>query len=125
VANERLLALAKPYPGAILLRVESTPYNSDPGYITAAYYRLDRRVPPQDIAAFYSHELRGWRVRISHIPCMASISPGGASSRPCPSETHVDLSKGKATISLELGDTNPSHGAKNRSASYSVEVLSP
>src|SRR5690242_6810039 len=130
-ANERLLALAKPYPGAKVIRLESAPYGPADrelgptiGYTTVAYYHLDHRVAPLTVAAFYRRELPGWQQRITRTPCRVAgmgsrRAPSPATS--CPSAVHVEFRKGQARISLELDGLTVPDGASAR-ASYDVSV---
>ena len=95
-ANAHLLALAPPYPGAKLLRLESDPYRAPDeelgptiGYTTLATYALARPVAGRTVAAFYARELRGWRERVTTIPCRPVAPPPGAaaSGHPLPART--------------------------------------
>ncbi len=111
-ANKRLLALAQPYPGAKLLRVESDPYKAPDddygptiGYTTLAYYLLATPVGSSVVAAFYGRELRGWQENIASIPCQLVTpppgAPGGKGPGPCPGDTNVSFTKGTALIQLQ------------------------
>src|SRR5438874_6785031 len=102
-ANKQLLASAKPYPGAKVIRVESASYGRSDrelgptiGYTTVAYYHLERRVAPLAVAAFYRGELPGWQERITRIPCRVVGTGSGQAASPslsCPSALHVEFRK--------------------------------
>jgi len=73
--NERLLASLPTYPGAQLIRKESSAdYETDSdgerisplprAYTTRAVYRLPSGTRAAAVFAFYRHVLRGWRVHM-------------------------------------------------------------
>ena len=120
-ANAQLLVLARPYPGAGLLRVESDPYRAPDsdygpviGYTTVAYYVLPRPVANQSVASFYARELRGWHERITTVPCQVVAPPPGApvnpSPGPCPAVTSVSFTKGNALIQVQGLDSGAHYG---------------
>jgi hypothetical protein len=110
-ANAKLLRLAKPYPGAKLVRVEVSPYGAPDsdygpivGYTTVAYYSLATRpVRNGSIVAFYARELRGWDEKVDTVPCRPVAPPPGAPSGPrsCGSVTTVSFTKGAALIQIQ------------------------
>ena len=120
-ANGRLLSLAKPYPGASLIRVESDPYIAPDndygpiiGYTTVAYYALPKPVANHSVASFYARELRGWHENITTIPCRVVAPPPGApaitSPGSCAGVTSVSFTKGNAFIQIQGLDSGAHYG---------------
>jgi hypothetical protein len=111
-ANAQLLSLAKAYPGARLVRVESDPYRAPDsdygpiiGYTTVAYYTLAKPVANHFVASFYARELRGWHENMTTIPCQVVAPPPGApagtTSGSCTGVTSVSFTKGSALIQIQ------------------------
>jgi hypothetical protein len=123
-ANERLLALARPYPGAVEISRQSAPYYPKSGdlvpplgHTTVVSYRLPRHVPPQAVVAYYVRELTGW----NHTTRLASCRRGATPSLTA-CAGFVDFRRGRAVVELQLAGLAAAAGPASSARSYSVAV---